>query len=192
MVKEKVLISFDLSTTVIGICIQNYSTKEIIKLYYHNFINKIMIDKAMELQDLVENLFSGYINVECFVIEERLKAFAAGGTNAEAMGKTAALNFLCQYLVYKRGIKVKELNVNTARKLAYDGFHSAARKIKGGKQKEFAFKLVLNELGAEIFPTKVNKSGINKGKTVFLEEAKDMADAYILSKACFKILSGSL
>lgn len=190
MYKEKVLIAFDLSTTVCGICIQNFKSKEILRFFYHNFESKIMIEKSIELEKLVEKVFSDYQNVECFVIEERLKAFAAGGTNAEAMGKTAALNFLCQYLVHKRGIKVRELNVNTARKLAYDGFHSAARKIKGVKQKEFAFKLVINELGESLFPTKINKSGKNKGKKVFLEEAKDMADAFILGKASFKIIEG--
>jgi hypothetical protein len=84
MYKEKVIISFDLSTTVAGICIQNFKSKEILKLSYHNFENKIMIDKSIELENLVEEVFSDYQNVECFVIEERLKAFAAGGTNAEA------------------------------------------------------------------------------------------------------------
>ena len=191
MYEKPVLISFDLSTVTIGISIFDFKEEKLLDLYYYKFVSNNMLDKSIELEDFIDKLDKVY-QIDWIIIEERLKSFRAGGTNAASMLKLAAFNWFCQALLYKRKIKFKEINVNTARSLAYDHFHVVARKIKGIKQKEYAFQLVLSELGTERFPTKINKSGKNKGKEVFLEEAKDMADAYILSKAAFKILKPTI
>jgi hypothetical protein len=86
-------------------------------------------------------------------------------------------------------IPVKTIPVSTARKLAIFSFHSIARKIKDTKQKEIAFQFILKELGESYFPTKVMKSGKNKGKTVYIDEAMDLSDAYIISKAGLSLLT---
>ena len=185
--KEELLLSFDLSSITVGYALFSLSTKELKHMSYWKYNKDSMLDKAFMLEIFIHELLNSF-NIKSFCIEERLKSFRAGGTSAEAMIKTSCLNFNCQTIFHKKGIEIKELNVNTVRKLAIPGFHSIARKIKGKKQKEIAFEFVVKELGEDKFPSKVLKSGPRKGETDFLEEAKDMADAYLLGKS-FLILS---
>jgi len=184
--KEKCLLSFDLSTITCGYSIFSFEEKKLKKLDYFKFTKKELWERAIELEAFVDKLLSEY-NIIMFAIEERLKSFRAGGTNAEAMLKTATMNFFCQVYFRKKGIDVKEIHVSTARKLAIPMFHSIARKIAGKKQKEIAFDFIVKELGAEIFPKKVMKAGKRKGEEVFLEEASDMSDSYILGKSALII-----
>lgn len=185
---KEVVIGFDLSTTVLGFCICDNKTKEIIELNYYKFKKDTeLIEKAFELEIFIDNLLNLYL-IRSIIIEERLKAFQTGKSNAESILKLAAFNFYCQWIFAKRNIIVKQLNVMTARKLAFVSFHSVVRKLPiKQKQKEYAFALTLKELGEDVFPTKIIKSGKNKGKKAFLDEAKDMSDAWILTKAYFAI-----
>lgn len=184
------ILGFDLSTTVCGYCVLDDSG-EIHKIDYHTFDkDNSMTEKGKELEKLIDIITDKY-SIDTFCIEERLKAFRAGGTNAEAMLKTAQMNFLCQYLFHKKNVDVKEINVNSARSSVFPGFHKFARATKGVKQKEIAFKLATEHLGKTLFPTKVLKSGARKGEEVFLEEAKDMADSWVIAKAGFKLYGKS-
>jgi hypothetical protein len=177
------ILGFDLSTTVCGYCIMNYKG-EILEINYHTFNKEhSMTEKGVELENLINDCVNGQFDITHFFIEERLKSFRAGGTNAEAMLKTAQMNYLCQFLFHKKDIEVQEINVNSARSSVFPGFHKYARQIKGIKQKEIAFKFAVEFLGGWVFPTKVKKSGKNKGKEEFIEQAKDMADAWIIAKA---------
>lgn len=180
------ILGLDLSTTVCGVCILN-EKEEIEELSYHNFKNKEMIDKGPELKTLITSLYNKH-SFTHFFIEERLQGFRAGGTNADALFKTAALNFYCQILISELNIPIVSLNVNNARSLAIPGFHKFARTLKGTKHKEIIFKLIREKIGNEFFPTKEMKSGKRKGEIVYLDEAMDMADAYVIAKAGFKTL----
>ncbi len=176
------LLAFDLSTTVCGYCVYDLDKKKIVELNYFKFTDKLpLLQKAKELLKFLNTLYSKYDIVK-FIIEERLKSFRAGGTNAESMLKTAQLNFLCQFLIKENYTEVFEINVQTARKAAYPLFHKIARATKRDN-KELAFEMVKDELGETYFPTKVMKSGARKGQTVFIDEARDIADAYVLTKA---------
>ncbi len=175
------VLALDLSTTVCGYAIFVKNSKELKTLDYYKFNSKTLLERGFELNELLIKLCNdGYISE--VVIEERLKSFRAGGTNAEAMLKTAQLNFLGQYLVKSIGPSVEVINVQTARKLAYPTFHKVARATKA-KNKELAFEFVKKDIGEMLFPKKTLKSGSNKGKEVFIDEAMDMSDAYILGKA---------
>lgn len=174
------ILGFDLSTTVCGYTILD--GEDIIHINHYKFTSDTLLERATELETLLNTIFNDY-TIDKFCIEERLKSFRAGGTNAEAMLKTAQLNFLCQYLITKRGITVTEINVNTARGKVFSGFHKIARTIKGIKQKEIAFEFTLKKLGDKHFPKKIVKSGKNKGAEVYIDEARDRADSYIIAQA---------
>lgn len=182
MSKKEVLLAFDLSTTCCGFSIFSIERKELLELNFFSFKKETLLERTDELEAKFDELCFSY-NVKVFCIEERLKSFKAGGSNAESLGKLTAFNFYCQTLFYKKNIPIKEIPSATARKLAIPGFHSIARKIKGKKQKEIAFEFIVKELGADKFPTKVMKSGPRKGQTVFIDEASDMSDAFIIGKS---------
>lgn len=175
------VLSLDLSTTVCGYGIFLIETKQLLKLDFYKFKKDTLVDRGFELAGFLKILCDTQ-DIKRVVIEERLKSFRAGGTNAEAMLKTAQLNFLGQYLCKELGLEVSVINVQTARKLAYDNFHKVARATKA-KNKELAFEFVKKELGESWFPKKIMKSGARKGEEVFIDEAMDMSDAYILGKA---------
>lgn len=177
------ILGFDLSSTVCGYCILD-ERGEVVELSYLSFKSDVMVEKSVELKELINKLFSSH-NITEFFIEERLQGFRAGGTNADAMFKTAAMNFCGQVFIHEKGIPITALNVNNARSTAMPGFHKLARATKGTKHKEIAFKIVKEKLGAALFPTKVMKSGKRKGETIFLDEAQDMADAWVIAKAGF-------
>jgi Holliday junction resolvasome RuvABC endonuclease subunit len=111
------ILGFDLSTTVCGYCVLN-DNGEIKALAYYSFKSKEMLEKANELKEILKDLFELY-PITKFFIEERLQGFRAGGTNADAMFKTAALNFHCQVLINERSIPITALNVNNARSVSF-------------------------------------------------------------------------
>jgi Holliday junction resolvasome RuvABC endonuclease subunit len=179
------ILGFDLSTTVCGYCVLN-DNGEIECLSYYSFKSKEMIEKAKELKQLIIGIYAEYLNIDKFFIEERLQGFRAGGTNADAMFKTAALNFHCQVLINQFETPIVALNVNNARSVSFPGFHKFARTVKGTKHKEIIFKMVKEKLGDKYFPTKTMKSGKRKGDVVYIDEAMDMADAYVIALAGYK------
>lgn len=183
------LLAFDLSTTVAGYSILDVLTQELIYIDYYKFKEENLVDRANELVNLLESIINNEkYNITEIGLEENLKSFRAGGTNASAMLNTSKINFCFQYLIkfiYKKSLI--EVNVMTARGACFPGFHIIARTQKGVKQKEIAFKMALKELGTEIFPKKIMKSGLNKGKEVFIDEASDMSDSWVIGKAILNI-----
>lgn len=178
------LLSFDLSTTVLGYSVFDKSNSEMLDIGYYSFTNKELLDRAGELEKFVDSIFSKYKDIDSFAIEERLKSFRAGGTSADAMLKTSQLNFLCQYLMkYKHNVTVLEINVNVARSACFPGFHKMARTMKGTKHKVLVFELFKKIIDVSLLPTKVMKAGARKGETVFLDEAMDMADSWVIGRA---------
>jgi len=101
------------------------------------------------------------------------------------MFSTTAMNFIGQYIAKELGMKVEAINVLNARGLAYPTFHKYTRGLKGQRQKDIIFTFVINELGEKKFDCykKIMKSGKRKGKEVYLEEAKDVADSWVIAKA---------
>lgn len=177
------ILGFDLSTTVVGYTILDDVTCEVEKMFYYKFESEELIDRGRELEDLLVILFNEF-DITTFGIEENLKSFRAGGTNASAMLNTSKLNFLCQYLVknyYRKDIV--ELNVNNARSLCFPGFHKIAKALKGKKHKEIIFDMAIDLFPIGTFPKKVLKSGPRKGEEVYLDEAMDMADSWVIAKA---------
>lgn len=182
------LLALDLSTTVMGYCIFDKDTGDYVAMDNYKFKEENLVDRGDELLGTITMLTVQYPAIDEIAIEERLKSFRSGGTNANAMLNTAQLNFLCQYLTkFNFKLRLTEINVNAARSLCFPGFHKVARATKGTKHKEIAFNMVKNVLGDDKFPTKVLKSGPRKGETVFIDEAMDMADSWVIGKAILNL-----
>lgn len=177
------ILGFDLSTSVCGICIL---TKDgsIEYLDYYKFKSDNLIEKGNELNNLINELFEKY-PISNYFVEERLEAFQQGKTTASTIGKLAAINFLSQYIINGKGAKYAAINVNHARGLVFAGFHKIARSIKDKKQKDIVFEMVLKTIGEHRFPKETKKRGKFKGQEVFVDEANDMADAWVIAKAGF-------
>lgn len=183
------LLAFDLSTTVAGYCILDEDTDELVHIDYYAFKCEDLVDRANELVKLLEKITEDTrFDITTIGIEENLKSFRAGGTNASAMLNTSKLNFCFQYLIkyiYKKPLT--EVNVMTARSACFPGFAVTARAQKGVKQKLIAFQMAIKELGEATFPKKTMKSGPRKGDIVFIDEAMDMSDAWVIGKAILNI-----
>lgn len=178
------LLALDLSTTVMGYSLFDKETGELLYMDYYAFEKEDLVDRGQELEIKLSELMRSFSDIDEFAIEERLKSFRSGGTNANAMLNTAQLNFLCQYLTkFVYNLPLSEINVNTARGACFVGFHKLARAQKGTKHKEIVFKMTRALLGDDKFPTKVLKSGPRKGETIFIDEAMDMADSWVIGTA---------
>lgn len=185
------ILALDLSTTVIGYSVFETEDGSLKVCEFYCYESDDLVDKGFEVRNLLLSLKDRF-DYEAVVIEERLKKFTAGRTNADAMFKTAQLNYITQFICRDLGYSVKELNVNTARSLSFPGFHTIARARKDVKQKEVAFEMAIKILGDGFFPKKVLKSGPRKGMEVYLEEARDMCDSWVLGRAYLNSLNATI
>lgn len=184
-------IALDLSSTVCGYTI--YQNNELKDVGYKKLTSEVLLDRGQELKTFLDELINSWkekdVVFNTLVIEAHMKSFSGGKSSGDAMFKTGQMNFLGRYLCrFEYGMNVVELNVNSARNTWKPGFIKLARSIKNVKDKEIAFDYASKELiekGFEL-PTKVLKSGPRKGETVFLDEASDITDSYVLGEAYLK------
>jgi len=182
------VLSFDLSSTTVGYSIFNKESKELIKLDYFKYSDcEDLLGKGKHLEITIEKILSDFPLVNEFVIEERLKKFQHGKSSADNILVLAQLNYICQYLMkYKFQLKITEINVLKARGLVFPEIFKITKSLKI-KQKDFVFERVLTILDNNLFPKKIISRGKNKGEEVFLEEAKDMADSWLIGQAYFRL-----
>jgi hypothetical protein len=115
------------------------------------------------------------------VVEENLQAFRPGLSSAKTLMTLAQFNGVVRWICHERlEVPVEAINVNTARKnvgLKID------KKDKSKTTKEKVLDWVSVDLPDIVWPTKILKSGPNKGKERICAEAYDMADAYVIGKS---------
>ena len=76
------------------------------------------------------------------------------------------------------------MSVAKCRKGAFPLIKLKPKKIANGlNHKEQMFNVVVGVLGKGMFPTKEMKSGKRKGEIVFIDEALDMSDSYVVGLA---------
>jgi Holliday junction resolvasome RuvABC endonuclease subunit len=178
------LLSLDISTSCTGYCIfdNNNELKEM------NYINlskhKDFYSKAKEVKRVMLELKSNY-EIKYIAVEENLQAFRPGLSSAKTLMTLAQFNGTVRWICFEVfGVQSTPINVNTARKsvnLKID------KKDKSKTTKEKVLEWVINEMPAYIWPTKVLKSGRNKGQVRRLDACYDMADAYVIGRAYFVI-----
>jgi Holliday junction resolvasome RuvABC endonuclease subunit len=173
------ILALDISTSCTGYCIFDNEDKlreiEAFKLSKH----KTFFEKAQEMKSQLSKIKDRY-NITSIAVEENLQAFRPGLSSANTILKLAQFNGVVQWICLEVfGIEPKSINVNTARRINEIKVDRKSSKTT----KEQILEWVARQEPDYQFPTKVLKSGRNKGQVRFCNECYDMADAYVIGKA---------
>ena len=177
------LLSLDISTSCTGYCL--FDEDELVDIGYINLSkHKGLFEKASHVKSHIISLDDRY-HIDKVVVEENLQAFRPGLSSAKTLMTLAQFNGVVRWICYERlEIDVEAINVNTARKsvgLKID------RKNKEKNTKQQVWEWVSRNNPSIKWPTKILKSGPRKGKSVIEPGCYDMADAYVIALARFKM-----
>ena len=175
------LLSLDISTSSTGYSIFD-EKGSLLEIDYIGLSKvKCMYEKANKVRLKLIELKEKY-NIDYIAVEENLQAFRPGLSSAKTLMTLARFNGIVCWICFELfSKKVEYLNVNNARKsvdLKVD------RKSKLNTKDQVKEWVKLKEPNI-VWPTKILKSGPNKGKKVELSECYDMADSYVIGKAYF-------
>ena len=173
------VLALDISTSCTGYCI--FDENGLVKIGYISLTKKKdFYQKANAIKQFFEEVFKSY-DIKNIAVEENLQAFRPGLSSAKTLMTLAQFNGTVRWIAYEKfGIAPVSINVNTARKsigLKID------KKDKSKTTKEKVLEWVSEDNSEIVWPTKVLKSGRNKGQTRVLNESYDMADAYVIGKS---------
>lgn len=174
------ILGLDASTSTVGICILD-KNGEIVQNYFLKLKKqKELCTKGDVFKDELEKIASKHDVTQVF-IEDYAQRMARGTSSAATITRLAAWNGICQYLSYQVfHVQPEVLNVARARKTLQ--IKTQSKKKTGIPVKDQVFAWVTEHLSAE-WPTKILQSGPRKGQEIIIEEAKDMADAWVVAKA---------
>lgn len=175
---KEVCVSFDISTSVVGICVLDAKTGDLVKLTHKK------LTKWNDEYDKADNFLSDWIDpvwkVKRVYIEEAAKKFTPGFSSADTIMTLGRFNGIISYMIYKWwGIKPIMINVRSARsrlniKIDYKDKSSST------KDKVFSFVRTLNP----DFPWIIReaKSGKFKGQMIYDKVNEDLCDAWVICK----------
>jgi len=174
------ILGLDISTSCTGYCVfdeNGFYDMGFISLKKYN----TLVEKAAHIKSELLRIKNTY-NITAIAIEENLQAFRPGFSSAATLMKLAQFNGVVQWIVYESfDLESFSFNVNTARKLV----GLKIRKKDKMSTKEQVLAWVSTDLPNYEWPTKTVSRGRNKGQIRKVDEAYDMADAYVIAKACF-------
>ena len=178
------LLSLDISTSCTGYCVFNEQNELVLINYISLSKHKDFYEKVSEVKRVLSGIKKEY-NVSKVAVEENLQAFRPGLSSAKTLMTLAQFNGTVRWVCHEIfSLKPDAINVNSARKaigLKID------RKSKLSTKDQVKDWVLENEEKIKSWPTKVLKSGKNKGEKRVLSESYDMADAYVVGKAYFKL-----
>ena len=178
------LLSLDISTSCTGYCL--FDEDVLVDIGYINLSkHKGLFEKANHVKNYITYL-KGKHPIKNIAVEENLQAFRPGLSSAKTLMTLAQFNGVVRWICYETlNVPVESINVNTARKtigLKID------RKNKEKSTKQQVLEWVTCDNSEIQWPTKILKSGPNRGKSRICNESYDMADAYVIGKA-FNLIS---
>ena len=139
-----------------------------------------MFEKATQVKSDIVKLNKKH-NITHIAVEENLQAFRPGLSSAKTLMTLAQFNGVVRWICHENlSVPVKSINVNTARKNVGLKIN---KKDKSKTTKEKVLDWVSEDNPSIKWPTKILKSGPNKGKKRICNEAFDMADAYVIGKS---------
>jgi|TARA_R110000824_G_scaffold62352_4_gene165161 Holliday junction resolvasome RuvABC endonuclease subunit len=173
------LLALDISTSCTGYCL--FDEDRLLDIGYINLSkHKGLFEKASHVKDRILSLSHKH-NITSIVVEENLQAFRPGLSSAKTLMTLAQFNGVIRWICHESlSVPVTSLNVNSARKLV--GL-KIDRKNKEKNTKQQVLEWVADNMPKIEWPTKILKSGPNKGKERTCNEAYDMADAYVIGRA---------
>lgn len=173
------LLALDISTSCTGYCL--FDDDGLVDIGSINLgKHKGLFEKAAQVKTDIKRLSKKY-NITHVAVEENLQAFRPGLSSAKTLMTLAQFNGVVRWICHEiLDLPVVAINVNTARKsvgLKID------KKDKTKTTKEKVLDWVSQDNTSISWPTKILKSGPNKGKQRVCNEAYDMADAYVIGKS---------
>lgn len=173
------LLALDISTSCTGYCL--FNEDDLVDIGSINLSkHKGLYEKATHVKSAIIELDDTY-HIDRVVVEENLQAFRPGLSSAKTLMTLAQFNGVVRWICHERlEVPVEAINVNTARKNIGLKIN---KKDKSKTTKEKVLDWVSADNDAIEWPTKILKSGPNKGTERICSEAYDMADAYVIGKA---------
>ena len=181
------LLSLDISTSCTGWCIFDVESNVRETGHINLSKHKGLYEKAAKVKAELLRMILCHDITEV-AVEENLQAFRPGLSSAKTLMTLAQFNGVVRWLCHSElNVPVYSHNVNSARKsvgLKID--RKSTRKTKDQVMDWVSDnnRKVKSEL-TMTWPTKILKSGPNKGRLRTCPEAYDMADAYVIGKAHF-------
>jgi len=179
-------IGLDISTSIIGICLLSQDHNLIDLNYIDLRKTKCIFEKSRKVKEFLcdikeKNKFEEETIIS---IEESFQSFRSGFSSAKTISQLNRFNGIVSFITSEVfNIDPIYINVNSARK----NLKISINKKLDISTKEQIYNWVcknFNELNIDFkWPTKVLKSGINKGNVKLLDSCYDMADAYVICKA---------
>ena len=173
------LLALDISTSCTGYCL--FDEDELVDIGHIDLSkHKGLYEKAKHVKARIFELGSKY-KIHRVVVEENLQAFRPGLSSAKTLMTLAQFNGVVRWICHEHlFVEIVSINVNTARK-------SVGLKINKKDKSKTTKEKVLDWVSADEpsikWPTKILKSGPNKGQKRICNEAYDMADAYVIGKS---------
>ena len=173
------ILALDISTSCTGYCV--FDENELIDIGSINLSkHKGLFAKAAVVKSEIIKL-NDIHPISRVVVEENLQAFRPGLSSAKTLMTLAQFNGVVRWICHERlGVPVESINVNTARKSVGLKIN---KKDKSKTTKEKVLEWVSEDNSTIVWPTKILKSGPNKGQKRVCNEAYDMADAYVIGRA---------
>jgi Holliday junction resolvasome RuvABC endonuclease subunit len=177
------LLSLDISTSCTGYCI--FDEDKLVDIGYINLSkHKDFYEKAARIKSVITEIAKKF-KIKDVAVEENLQAFRPGLSSAKTLMTLAQFNGTVRWICSEIfSLKPESINVNAARKSVGLKIN---KKDKTKNTKEKVLDWVMLQDPSLTWPTKVLKSGPNKGKTRICNESFDMADAYVIGKAFFEM-----
>ena len=175
------LLALDISTSCTGYCV--FNENELVDIGFINLSkHKDFYEKAYSVKSVIQEINKRY-NISVVVVEENLQAFRPGLSSAKTLMTLAQFNGTVRWICSEIfNLKPEAINVNSARKLI--GL-KIDKKNKNKNTKQQVLEWVSKDNSSIVWPTKILKSGPNKGKKRICNESYDMADAYVVGKSYF-------
>lgn len=178
------LLSLDISTSCTGFCIFDDENNLELISYINLSKHKDFYEKASEVKNIMLKIKNDY-NIKHIAVEENLQAFRPGLSSAKTLMTLAQFNGTVRWICHEVfSLKPESINVNAARKSIGLKINRKLDISTKDQVREWVFE---NEEKIESWPTKILKSGRNKGQVRIKNESYDMADAYVIGKAYFVI-----
>lgn len=176
------LLSLDISTSCTGYCI--FNENELVDIGFINLSkHKDFYEKSAQVKSVIKELNKKH-TITQVAVEENLQAFRPGLSSAKTLMTLAQFNGTVRWICSEIfSIKPDAINVNTARKAVGLKIN---KKDKSKSTKEKVLEWVNTQEDLK-WPTKILKSGPNKGNIRICPESYDMADAYVIGRAYFLI-----
>ena len=173
------ILALDISTSCTGYCV--FDEDVLVDIGSINLSkHKGLFEKASLVKSEILRLSSKY-QITHVAVEENLQAFRPGLSSAKTLMTLAQFNGVVRWICHENlAVPVESINVNTARKNVGLKIN---KKDKSKTTKEKVLDWVSEDDTSIKWPTKILKSGPNKGKKRICNEAYDMADAYVIGKS---------